>query len=192
MNQNQAYLQQAQRFVLVQWVFFNALGWSLGLLLTVGADEASPPHVRFGIIAFMLGIGQWIVVRRYLRGLRFLWIFATSAGFVLGQLASQRLANYVVPLVGNELNGTVQGIVFGGAIGITLGAIVGLLQAILLPRRYAPVRYWVLANIVGWGIGFQLASLSAGVGYQLTSLLTTIVSSLITGLWVMQLVSKAD
>ena len=58
MSQNPEFLRQAQVFLLVQWVVSNVVGWALGLLLIVGIDSETPSYVRFGIVAFMLGVGH--------------------------------------------------------------------------------------------------------------------------------------
>lgn len=189
MPENPDYLRQAQIVLFVQWVFFNTLGWAVGILLLFAVREVSAAYAIYGLFAFTLGIGQWVVLRRYLHWPSPLWIPLTVIGFIVAQLTAQTMTDFILPAIGGSLNNMLAGVVFGGLIGIVLGLVVGVFQYPLLPHRYAPARYWILANIVGWGFGFQLSALLPGVSFQVTSLLSAIVNGCLTGLWVMQLLN---
>ncbi len=184
MQQNPDYLRQAQIFVFVQWVFFNALGWGVGVLSLIAVREASSANVIYGLMAFMLGLGQWYALRPYLNRPKFAWPLLTTLGFVLGQLAAQSLTDWLRPNLAN----VGAGVVFGGIIGILLGLVLSLIQLPLLPRDRAPVVDWVVANMIGWGLGLQLSAL-VPLNFQVTSLIAAILNACITGLWVMQLLN---
>lgn len=170
----------------VQWIFFNTLGWAIGLLFATFAVKETPePHEIFGLIALFLGIGQWVMLRKFLRRPKFVWIILTIIGFVLGQLAAQALTRFLQPHM--DLTNIGAGLVFGGLIGITLGFLLGLSQFMLLPKGYAPTFYWIVANTIGWGLGFQISSLMGDTPFQITSLATTMMNACITGFWLTQL-----
>ena len=170
----------------VQWIFFNTLGWASGLLFATVAIKGEASFTAFyGLIAAFLGVGQWIVLRRFLRHPKFVWIILTIAGFVGGQLAAQAITRMLLPSM--DVANIGAGLVFGGLIGVTLGLVLGVTQFVLLPSGYAPAFYWIIANIVGWGLGFQLSSLMRGAPYQVTSLASAMMNACITGFWLTQL-----
>ena len=188
MEQQTQYLRQAQIFLFLKWVFFNALGWAIGLILIIGAEPTIKAWHLYGVISLGLGLGQWIVLRPYLNRPSVAWIGATVISFMLGQIAAQQVTQLVIG-DGTFIQSIGGGLVFGGLIGAVLGLSVGLLQMFLFVRYAIEKRYWLLANAVGWGLGFQASSLMGTAPFQFTSLIAAIFCSIVTGFVVMRLLN---
>lgn len=188
MEQQTQYLREAQIFLFLQWVFFNALGWAIGLLLIIGAEPGIKAWHLYGVISLGLGLGQWIVLRRYLRRPSIAWIGATIIGFMLGQIAAQQVTTLIIG-DGSFIQSVGGGLVFGGLIGAILGLLLGLVQMLLFAKNVVEKRYWVLANAVGWGLGFQASSLMGQSAFQISSLVAAILCSIVTGFVVMRLLN---
>ncbi len=187
-NYNPQFNREAQTIFWLQWVFFSILGWSLGLILTTNIAEGTRARTIFGIMAAMMGIGQAFVIRRYLRLPAFVWIIATTVGFIVGQFFSQVLMTEL--LARNVSVGSVGGgVVVGGLIGIIVGLSLGVLQAFLIRPIALDWYLWLIVSTIGWGLGFQLATLFFDTRPMLTSLFTVMVASVITGLAVTQFLS---
>ncbi len=188
-NYNPKFNREAQTILWLQWVFFSILGWALGLILTTNIAEGTQARTLFGILAAAMGIGQSFVIRRYLRVPFVIWIIMTIMGFVVGQFFSQMLMG---ELIGRNVNvGSLGGgIVVGGLIGVIVGLCLGLLQAFLIRPRALNWYLWLISSVIGWGLGFQLATLLFSSRPMMTSLFTVMVASVITGLGVTQFLNE--
>lgn len=187
-NYNPQYNREAQIILLLQWIFASILGWAVGILITTGFDEEGSIRMLYGTRAAVMGVTQWFVVRRHLRGpqpLSLLWIVATAGGFMLAQFLSEEFANV---LRANAVNfgGLGGGLVVGGMIGMIIGVSLGVPQAILIAPRALPGYLWLLASVIGWGIGFQAATLFGSAPETLTSSVTVLFAATLTGLGVTQ------
>lgn len=189
-NYNPQFNREAQTIFWLQWVFFSLLGWSLGLLLTTNIAEGTSARTIFGIMAAVMGVGQAFVIRRFLRLPALVWIIATTLGFVFGQFFSQLLMDELISrsVSVGSLGG---GIVVGGLIGIIVGVCLGLLQAVLIRPHALDWYLWLLLSAIGWGLGFQLATLFFSSRPMMTSLFTVMVASVITGLGVTQFLNDS-
>ena len=142
------------------WVITNAVGfgvgWLLGVSVLLSRGESNetgwvPVLVMFlgwGLIGASIGISQWTVLRQTLGSW---WVLATIIGWVVGA--------FVVPAI----------ITAGGGIVISMpivlmgnAALAGLLQWFTLRRYSQRAALWVLASLLGWGIGFGAVVLLAG------------------------------
>ncbi len=184
-NYNPQFNREAQTLLWVQWVFFSLLGWTLGMVLITNIDEDASTRTTFGIIAAVMGLAQWFVLRRYLRFPSFAWVVATSGGYMVAQVLSQNAMNFFLSqnLSAGSRSG---GLVLGGLIGIIVGLCLGTLQAILLRPSSLRWYLWLISSVVGWGLGFQLTTLFFSANWRFTSLFTVLVASVITGLGVTQ------
>lgn len=188
-NYNPKFNREAQTILWLQWVFFSVLGWTLGLILTTNIAEGTTARTLFGILAAAMGVGQSFVIRRYLRVPFFMWIVLTTVGFMVGQFFSQELMNELLArsVTVGSLGG---GIVVGGLIGVIVGACLGVLQAFLIRPSALEWYLWLIVSVIGWGLGFQLATLFFSSRPMMTSLFTVMVASVITGLSVTQFLSE--
>lgn len=192
MDYNPQFIRQAQFIIWSQWVFFNLFGWAFGLFATWGTQTET--ITRFGWVATFLGVGQWLVLRRYLRRPAWVWIGLTALGMMAAQFLSQQFisqltARNIVQLQGIGILG---GVVVGGIIGILIGLCIGLAQLPLIVRRGTALRDWLIVSVVGWGLGFQagtvFGSLLPFADDRLISTVSVLLASIISGLWVTQLV----
>jgi hypothetical protein len=123
---------------------------------------------------FLVGIFQWLVLRRYLTRCSDL-ILNDVAGWALGYAAGL--------MVIQALGGTVVGALVGYAL---FGLIVAVLQWPVLRREIPNALPWVIASIVGWSLGAVLGqlilNLIAPAGEPISQVASTAVISGITGL----------
>lgn len=188
MDYNPQFIRQAQYVIWVQWVFFNLLGWAFGLFATWGTQTST--MVRFGWIAAFLAIGQWLVIRKYLRRPSWMWIVMSAVGMMAAQFVTQTLVESgILTLRGAGFGG---GLVFGGIIGVLIGGLMALGQSPFINQSVASVRDWLVVSVVGWGLGFQAGTILGfiwlGADLRFTSLIAALMSAMITGLWVTQLI----
>ncbi|MGB1252174.1 MAG: hypothetical protein ACPG8W_16260 [Candidatus Promineifilaceae bacterium] len=192
MDYNPQFIRQAQFIIWAQWVFFNLFGWAFGLFATWGTQTDT--ITRFGWIAMFLGIGQWLILRNYLRRPTWLWIGLTAVGMMAAQYLAQQFVDYLIAqqIVSFQGVSMLSGFLIGGVIGVLIGACLSLAHLILLPRTGTLIRDWFMANTVGWGLGFQvgtiLGALLFSADYRFTSLIAVLLSAIISGLWVTQLI----
>ena len=86
------------------------------------------------------------------------WVAAAVVGWVIGFYLCEAFKTFVSTVF-------VDGVIIGSALGIA--------QGLVVRRRFAPIGWWVLLSIVGFGVGKGLpdaanAGLSGVVGYGLT------------------------
>lgn len=161
----------------VGWMLATAAGMALGfippLLLAPGVDLW-----LFRILVplwagFLVGLFQWAVLRGYL---------THSADWIINGGAGWAVAFSLGLLVIQVLSGSVVGTILGY---ILFGIIVGMIQWPVLRREIPSAIPWVLASVVGWSLGALISQLVLGAvatGDVPTPLLSTAVSSIVTGL----------
>ena len=89
------------------------------------------------------------------------WIAANVVGWVIGFAVCEAVKSVLFVLT--HFNSD----------GLVIGAAMGTAQWLVLRRRMAPVRWWVVASIVGFGVGRLLGDaaaqgVSASLGYALS------------------------
>jgi len=126
-----------------------AAGTGLGaLMVAAGAIEGT-----------CVGVAQWLVLRRVLRGVAGVpWVGATAGGLAIAWTLGA-LASAVEPAAPST--GAVFG--FAAASGLVVGVSVGLLQGLVLRRRHLVWGHWVLFNALGW-LGAMVVSFLGASG----------------------------
>jgi hypothetical protein len=159
------------------WTLATALGLIIGYLPTalfVNELDLGLARIIVPLLAgALIGLAQWLVLRNYVTDCSD-WVLYLAGSWVLGYT----LGLLVVDLLAN----TFLGIVFSY---ILFGIIIALFQWPVLHREIPRIWMWVLANVVGWGLGAFLAQLAiAGLyGSNPPSLITiTVVNMAVTGL----------
>jgi hypothetical protein len=166
------------------WVLLSVVGWALGWGLGVYVGEfagmavvpsgepflieATAGAATWGVLALVLGMAHWFMLRRYLRRAGW-WVLATLLGFVVvgsikwgqGMLLDEVFFNAVHEL---EMVGWGQAIpALGIGIGLIVegltGFLVGLPQSLSLQGQVRGAGRWVLISTVAWALGG--ASMSA-------------------------------
>jgi len=171
-------------------------GFALALGGFAGVSGGFTLALALGGIAIgaMIGILQWLVIRRYL-GSSGWWILASAAGssaaFALG-----------LAIVGASNGAWVLGGIVGGALG---GAAVGALQWLLLRKQVdgSQVWFWIVASAVAWAlnllfmaVAINSAAATAGPGTGIVSVIIAgiigaLFASAITGYALMRIVRQS-
>lgn len=158
-----------------QWILANALGETIGLgttlqigaFLRVNAEKSIgvPTAAILGILSgtviegLVVGMAQWLVLRRPLERLRWqVWVLATASGaciaWTLGMLPSTFL--FTSSDTGAAAPGQISDmLVYALAVGmgLVLGSILGVPQWLVLRRHLSKAGWWVLANALAWMLG---------------------------------------
>ena len=140
----------------------EGVGWHwVGLRIVDGA-----------VYGGVLGILQWLVLRRHMTGVGW-WVMASVAGWGVARVmlsaggldAVDAVFGVVSGVVSEALVMRVVGVVFGVVDGVVYGLVVGVLQWLVLRRQMAETGRWVVASVVGW-VGFGIVDQAVDwVGY---------------------------
>ena len=159
------------------WVLASTLGWA-----ATGALSAYSGQLNSTLGLALVGLGQWAALRCWLRG-GGIWVLVTYiAGFV-GSLLGVAL----LYLLGwSESAGSI-GLGWNAVLWGVQGAALGAAQALLLRKHLAGLRWWILANTVGFTLASPLTQWARvdalGLdGRVLSATLFGLVSSAVTGL----------
>jgi hypothetical protein len=135
------------------WVGLSLLSFPLGGFLghTVAGpvDGVMPALIGGALTGASIGLAQWLMLRRHL-GMGPEWIVATSAALAVG-LAIGAMA------VGYET--TMSQLAIMGAIS---GAVVGIVQGLLLRNRFSLWHVWMVAIAALWALGWVVTD-AAGI-----------------------------
>ena len=136
----------------LEWTLATAFGMLLGflpsLVLVNIMDLALARLIVPLFEGFMVGLAQWVVLRKYVNEVSD-WILAAGASWAVGYALGLFIIN---GLTGTGLDGLIGYILFG--------IIVGFVQWPLLRREIPNVWMWILANVIGWTSGFFLSQIS--------------------------------
>ena len=168
-----------------EWVVANALGWVVGfatveLILPVYTQDLAPVvTLAYTLGAAVLGLGQWLSLRRF--GVaRTAWVPATTFGFLAGYVVF-RLAEGNLAGEREEVLSLV-GLVSLVATGVGVG------QWLILRSQFRHAGWWILAVLASWlssmGLGVVLRA-SLAWGAVPANLVVGLVSGIVTGsvLW---------
>ena len=133
----------------LEWTLATAFGMLLGFLpsiLLVNLLDLTMARLIVPLWAgFLLGLAQWVVLRKYVNESSD-WVLAAGAswavGFALGLLIMNGLTD-------TGLDG-----LFGY---ILFGILVAVVQWPVLRREIPHLWMWILANVLGWTAGFYLS-----------------------------------
>jgi 4-amino-4-deoxy-L-arabinose transferase-like glycosyltransferase len=138
----------SERNLGLQWVAAVVAGWVIGFFLCgVIQDFVSTFLIDGLVIGSAIGIAQAIVLRRGITP-AVPWVAVSIVGYGIGK--------FVADTVGLGMTG-LAAMALGGAI---IGLAVGLTQSVLLMERYPRALWWILANVLGWTVGWSLIALA--------------------------------
>jgi hypothetical protein len=159
------------------WALATMVGLVVGYLpaaLIIGEVDLGIARVLVPILAgVLIGLAQWLVLRRYLTESAD-WVFNLTGSWVVGYV----IALLVVDWLGRGF----WSVLFSY---ILFGVIVALFQWPVLRREVPQIGLWVIANVLGWTVGALASQLviAALFGENPASLpVTTLVNALVVGL----------
>lgn len=159
------------------WTLATAIGMLLGLLLSIPLVNLLDLQWSRVIVplltGFLIGLAQWTALRSYLIDAAD-WILAGGASWAVGYALGLFLINVL------------SGSVLGGFVGYLLfGLIIAVVQWPILRREIPNVWAWILANLIGWTLGFYLSQVSLNLFFAdpaIAPLASTALVSAISGL----------
>ena len=125
----------------------TAGGAAIGTLIVLtGSNEIFWSLVATG---FVIGVAQWLVLHRYLRGAGW-WIPASGFAWVVSFLATSMILGIdpIAEFISSVL-GLWRAYVINVVFGTVVGAGLGVAQWLVLRRQTQGAGWWVLACIVG-------------------------------------------
>ena len=95
------------------------------------------------------------------RNLSVTWVIATVAGWAVGFFLCEALKAFVSTFLVD---------------GLIIGTFIGIAQGLVVRRRIAPMRWWVLASIAGFGVGLAAGeALALNLSAQVAGVLTGVI-----------------
>jgi len=152
------------------WLMAGAVGWgwamdagTFGEPRPIEILQSMPPlsvsrYVSVAVGAAVVGVAQWLILRRYLTG---------SVRWVVASVAASAVGAVVVLLVG--LVDTDAGLL----VGVSLyGLLAGALQWLVLKRQVARAGWWVLASSVAWLVAIPVGDMAGPPGWAVYGAIT--------------------
>jgi hypothetical protein len=127
----------------LQWVIASVLGGLVGLavgFLFLGA-------LVFIAVAVGMAIGQWLILKRYLR-LAHGWVLMSLVGGFLGSLVILVLLDTLGGFIGLDIATVILGAGIEGLIGVA--------QWGMMRSRFDKAWLWILANFLAGGVGMAV------------------------------------
>ena len=142
--------------VAVYWVLISPIGKIVGDKILVGGqsritEDFLVPYIFWPALGLANGLLQYLLLRRYLPRMGW-WIVATTLGWSLALFGTRRL--YYATL---STTFDVNSMWFVAAKIILTGGIIGLAQWFVLRQRVRHAAWWILANVLGWGVSAILS-----------------------------------
>jgi drug/metabolite transporter (DMT)-like permease len=128
---------------LASFAAFPPAGY-LGWLLAGHVDSASAAAVAGVVTGAVLGLGQWLLLRR--RGVDLRWATATAAALGVGLTAGAAIVGYDTDRVSLAVMGAISGLT------------VGVAQAAAIRSRLASVLVWGGTTAALWALGWVVSS----------------------------------
>ncbi|WP_017316157.1 hypothetical protein [Mastigocladopsis repens] len=150
-----------RRSFIFQFTFITILGWAVGGIASIAIEKtivevlptavlqqniwyALAKYFSNSVFALIFGADQALILRRYLSG--WLWMFATSLGWLIANGVSAQWINYIASIAAslNKNLSAEQAVIFGllSTIAYILSGIwLGFFQWLVL-RRYTTGAWW--------------------------------------------------
>lgn len=141
----------------IAWVLVSQIKNVVGGTIQVGGQtRITEDYLGTYILLLALGLTagflQYLLLRRHLPRMGW-WIAATTAGLLLGFVGGR--------LLFRTLHTNLDTLLLEILMTVLLGGSMGLVQWLLLRQRVRHAAWWILANVLGWGVfGLGAATLS--------------------------------
>lgn len=186
--------KQPNRWFWLMWLLATIVALAITLVIMgagLGALVDNAPEVLFGavlggVLGITSGITQWLILRRYLDRIG-AWVPLTILGWVLF---------WAVNLSGllGEGSGVTGKIVEGLAHGAIFGALLGVLQWLILRRGADNAGWWILVSAAAWSVGAALGDgVTAALGGEgpFDILIGIMAAAILTGVGMMWLLRQS-
>jgi hypothetical protein len=153
----------------------QALPGNAGLLFTLATIGA--------LVGAAIGFGQWLALRSRIVGAG-QWVVASTVGWaIFGLLLIVQLLVVYAPRPPGQ-TASLDVLIIPIWTGIITGALVGVLQWLVLRRQVPGAALWILASALSWGLGWTTLIAAAYFGEPLGirgNLSITAVSGIVAG-----------
>jgi len=170
---NEAKVARNEFGMWLEWTLATAFGMLLGFLpsiVLVNIMDLALARVIVPLFAgFLVGLAQWVVLRKYVNEVSD-WILAAGASWAVGYALGLFIMN---GLTGTGLDSFVGYILFG--------IIVALVQWPILRREIPNVWMWILANVIGWTAGFYMSQVALDLFFNGPTIAPIASTSVISG-----------
>ena len=132
----------------IAWALVSQVVKVVGGTIQVGGhtritEDYLSSYILLSVLGLVAGFLQYLLLRHHLPRMGW-WIAATTLGLLLG-LAGGR------PLF-RTLHSTLDSTWFGILMTVLIGGSMGLAQWFVLRQRVRHAAWWILANVLGWGV----------------------------------------
>jgi hypothetical protein len=131
----------------MQWIAGNVLGFLISLYWLEVGERAALRGLEGAIGGTVIGLVQWLVLRRWCTQAGW-WVLASTLGWTVLGVSKLGALGWVVPQTHSELLRLFYGLVDG----MKMGAILGAGQWLVLRQCFTPARAWILVSILAWAI----------------------------------------
>lgn len=158
------------------WIIATSLSYAGGGKISASVTDLITNDfgvfLSFAVMSFAIAVAQWLVIRRYIRGVGWLWttLVGGSVGGSLSSWASFQLA-----------------VTYGDAVDLLViyaclrGFLTGFVQWMLIKNYFKRSGWWIVGTTASWYVCVMAGSLwIAKLGYFLT-LVVGAIYGLLTG-----------
>ena len=141
----------------IAWALVSLVEKVVGGMIQVGGytritEDYLSSYILLLVLGLLAGFLQYLLLRRHLPRMGW-WIAATTLGLLLGLVGGR--------LLFSTLHSTRDSMWLGILMTGVTGGSMGLVQWLVLRRRVRHAAWWILANVLGWGVvGWGAATLS--------------------------------
>jgi hypothetical protein len=185
----------------------EAVSWPIGREMGIFAAEMAGGATAWAVLGLVLGLGQWLVLRRTIRSAGW-WVLASVVGWaVVGAVKWSQGPLFDEILFGviglfDEIGLWRLGPLIGIGIGVVLdglsGLVVGVAQYLVLQHQVRRAGRWVLINVLAWAsgaaviglLGWALGNLGDEEMFWLASMLGGIVPGVMIATGLVRLLSQ--
>jgi hypothetical protein len=132
----------------IAWALVSQVEKVVGGTIQVGGhtqitEDYLSSYILLLVLGLLAGFLQYLLLRRHLPRMGW-WIAATTLGLLLGLVGGR--------LLFGTLHSTLDSMWFGILMTVVTGGSMGLVQWLVLRQRVRHAAWWILANVLGWGV----------------------------------------
>jgi hypothetical protein len=141
----------------IAWALVSQVEKVVGGMIQVGGytritEDYLSTYIFLLVLGLLAGFLQYLLLRRHLPRMGW-WVAGTTSGLLLGFVGSR--------LLFSTLHSTLDSMWFGILMTVVIGGTMGLVQWLVLRQSLRHAAWWILANVLGWGVvGWGAATLS--------------------------------